>query len=69
MLKGNSVFLEKIKKHMKADGKIIIVECYTENLNPWIPYPTSFDNLCKSFGASGFNHMQKIGERVFGIPL
>lgn len=56
-------FIENVKKHLKAEGQMIIVEYDTEKRNPWIPYPVSFEVLRKILSGGGFTHIKKIGER------
>lgn len=62
-VKDKSAFVQRIKKHLKADGQMIIVEYDTVTQSPWVPYPISFDNLRKTFLDYGFSHIKKIGER------
>jgi ubiquinone/menaquinone biosynthesis C-methylase UbiE len=62
-VKEKPLFIEKIKKHLKTNGELIIVEYDTVKQNRWVPYPISFDNLLETFSSAGFNHIKKIGER------
>jgi ubiquinone/menaquinone biosynthesis C-methylase UbiE len=62
-VKDKSAFAEKIKKHLKRNGQLIIVEYDTERQNRWVPYPASFDKLTQIFSAAGFTSIKKIGER------
>ena len=56
-------FLEKIRKHLKPQGQMIIVEYDTERQNRWVPYPINFKNLQAVFTSLGCKNIYKIGER------
>jgi ubiquinone/menaquinone biosynthesis C-methylase UbiE len=62
-VKDKPAFIEKLKKHIKGDGQMVIVEYDTEQRNPWVPYPVSYENLMKIFSSCGFNRIEKLGER------
>jgi ubiquinone/menaquinone biosynthesis C-methylase UbiE len=62
-VKAKTQFIEHVKKLLKPDGKMIIVEYDTEKQNPWIPYPIRFERLIEAFSFCGFRHIKKIGER------
>ena len=62
-VKDKPAFIEKIKKHLKASGQMIIVEYDTVRQNRWVPYPISFENLIQTFSSAGFTYITKIGER------
>lgn len=62
-VKDKPIFVEKIKKHLKVNGRVIIVEYDTVRQNRWVPYPISFENLTQTFSAAGFTYIKKIGER------
>jgi len=62
-VKNKLQFLEKVKKHLKTVGQMIIVEYDTEVKNHWVPYPMSFQNLTETFHHAGFTDIKKIGER------
>lgn len=62
-VKDKAGFIEKLKKHLTANGQLIIVEYDTERQNRWIPYPISFANLVATFSAAGFTSIRKIGQR------
>ena len=62
-VKDKPAFIEKIKKHLKPAGQLIIVEYDTVRQNRWVPYPISFENLIETFSRAGFNQIKKIGER------
>jgi ubiquinone/menaquinone biosynthesis C-methylase UbiE len=62
-VKEKTAFIEKIKKHLKTNGQLIIVEYDTVRQNRWIPYPISFEKLTQTFSDAGFNQIKKIGDR------
>jgi ubiquinone/menaquinone biosynthesis C-methylase UbiE len=62
-VKDKSSFIEKLKTHLKTDGRFIIVEYDTETANAWVPYPITFDRLTQIFSAHGYDKIKKIGER------
>lgn len=62
-VKDKAAFIEKVKKHLKPAGELIIVEYDTVRQNRWVPYPISFENLIETFSSAGFNQIKKIGER------
>lgn len=57
------LFIEKLKDHLSENGRLIIVEYDTDNVNPWIPYPITLRQLEKLFKVAGFKSVRKIGER------
>jgi hypothetical protein len=62
-VKDKSEFIARIKKQLKVDGQMIVVE-YERNIpTRWVPYPIGLHNLVKTFSACGFRHVEKIGER------
>jgi ubiquinone/menaquinone biosynthesis C-methylase UbiE len=62
-VKDKPTFIEKLKKHLKGSGQMIIVEYDTIKQNRWVPYPISFANLVQTFSTAGFTYIKKIGER------
>ena len=62
-VKDKPVFIEKLKKYLKAGGQMILVEYDTVKQNRWVPYPISFENLVQTFSTAGFTYIKKIGER------
>jgi ubiquinone/menaquinone biosynthesis C-methylase UbiE len=58
-----NAFIEKLKSHMKPDGRFIIVEYDTVRANQWVPYPINLQQLTRTFSAHGFAKVLKIGER------
>jgi ubiquinone/menaquinone biosynthesis C-methylase UbiE len=62
-VKDKPVFLEKVKRYLKHEGKMVIVEYDTDQSNQWIPYPLAFKAFRQTFAKQGFKHMHKVGER------
>ncbi len=62
-VKDKPAFIRKIKKHLKPNGQLVIIEYETDKANPWVPYPIGFDSLQKILFTSGFSQVEKIGER------
>jgi ubiquinone/menaquinone biosynthesis C-methylase UbiE len=56
-------FLAGLKKHLKPNGQMIIVEYDTEKQNQWVPYPISYKKLVDIFSSLGLTNIKKIGER------
>ncbi|MCF6406976.1 class I SAM-dependent methyltransferase [Chitinophaga filiformis] len=68
-VKDQSAFLEKLKRYLKPEGKVLIVEYNTDRPVPtWVPYPLSYRSLEKLFKTRGYSHIEMIGERpsVYG---
>lgn len=55
-------FLLRLKKSLKASGRILLVEYDRDTANPWVPYPTSYASLQKLGEGIGFTSILKIGE-------
>jgi len=55
-------FLQRLKKHLKPSGKIIVVEYDRVTANQWVPYPISYASLQKLGESIGFTSIFKIGE-------
>ena len=62
-VKEKRTFISKLRHHLLADGRILIVEYDTTQANNWVPYPIAFDQLAEIFMAQGFVKIQRIGER------
>ena len=63
-MKDKSSFFKKIKKLLKPNGQVIVVEYEMEKANAWVPYPISFNELEKLFSGNDFGSVVKIGERI-----
>ena len=61
-------FLKRIKKHLKVDGQLVIVEYELTKGNTWVPYPVTYEQLKEILHQLDFSEIKKIGERqsVFG---
>lgn len=58
-----TALIQKLRGHLSARGRFLIVEYDTERRNPWVPYPIPFRTLEVLFSALGFARIRKIGER------
>lgn len=52
----------RIKPWLGKRGKLILIEYDTEDRNPWVPYPITFEKATQLFEAAGFTSVAKIGE-------
>lgn len=62
-VKDKEIFIGKLNKLIKPEGQLIIVEYDTNQRNPWVPYPISFEKLVETFLTQGFGRIEKLGER------
>ena len=60
--------IRKLIPLLKNDGHFIIIEYETKNVNPWVPYPVTYNELKQLFSDFGFQKIKKTGERpsVYG---
>ncbi|TWV95679.1 class I SAM-dependent methyltransferase [Chitinophaga pinensis] len=68
-VKDQPAFVHKLKEILHPGGILMIVEYDTDIPVPvWVPHPLSFNSLKKLFGAAGYPHIEKTGERpsVYG---
>lgn len=56
------VFLRSLRKSLKANGRIIVVEYERSQPNQWVPYPIPFLDLQKLALECGFGSVTKTGE-------
>lgn len=56
-------FINKIIPYFRETPLFLIVEYDTNQANPWVPYPLSFDTLKKLFEELGFTAVKKISEK------
>jgi SAM-dependent methyltransferase len=54
--------LSVLKKSLKPNGRIILVEYDTDIPNAWVPYPVSFQAIKQIAGAAGFSAITKLHE-------
>jgi ubiquinone/menaquinone biosynthesis C-methylase UbiE len=62
-VQDKDLLIEKLKQHLKQEGRWIIVEYDTERTNTWVPFPLSFERLTKLFSRHGFRKIERIGQR------
>ena len=55
-------FLQKVKKSLKPNGLLIIVEYDLEHPNTWIPFPVSFERLKNMIADVPFSSIMKLSE-------
>lgn len=55
-------FLQQIKKYLKKDGKLLIVEYSTDAPNYWLPYPLSFTTFVHLTEEAGFHQPTQVGK-------
>jgi ubiquinone/menaquinone biosynthesis C-methylase UbiE len=61
-VKAKDEFVVKLKKILKLEGQLIIVEYDTLSSNQWVPYPIDFVSLTKLMKAAGFSSVEKLAE-------
>ncbi|MDX2005343.1 MAG: class I SAM-dependent methyltransferase [Meiothermus sp.] len=44
-VRGQTGFLHSLRRYLKADGRLIVVEYQDRRPSPWVPYPVSFGRL------------------------
>ena len=57
-----TAFLNQLRKSMKANGRLIIVEYDRETSTPWVPHPLPFKDLEKLAFATGFDYVARMDE-------
>lgn len=57
-----STFIRRIKRMLKTQGVLIIIEYERDTSNSWVPYPIRFQELKKIAIECGFTSCMKIGE-------
>jgi len=53
-VKDQETFLKRLRKHLKPDGRLVVVEYDTDTPNTWVPYPLSYTSLQRLAERSGF---------------
>jgi len=61
-IKDQPALISKIKPWLKEGGKLILIEYDTNDSNPWVPYPITFEKATPMLQAAGFSSVTKIGE-------
>lgn len=59
-----SKFIDRLRQHLKPNGKLILIEYDTDQSNPWVPYPRSLARWCEFFLAAGFSHISEIARHT-----
>jgi trans-aconitate methyltransferase len=59
-VKDQQVFLERLKKHIKPGGRLVIVEYDIDTPNTWVPYPLSYVSLQKLAERCGLNQIRRM---------
>lgn len=59
-VKDQQVFLERLKKHIKPGGRLVIVEYDTDAGNTWVPYPLSYVSLQKLADSCGLKQIERM---------
>lgn len=54
-------FLKDLKKYLKPNGKLVLVEYNVDNGNQWVPYPVSFERFTVMAKQSGFSVPEMLG--------
>ena len=62
-IKDKSSLLQKLKSHLRENGRLIIIEYDTEASNTWVPFPIPFLKLKELLIQAGFKSIEKIRER------
>ena len=55
--------LKKVKRMLRAEGRLILVEYDMTRGNRWVPYPIAFADLGALAEKSGFGSVQKLAEQ------
>jgi len=59
-VKDQQVFLERLKKHVKPGGRLVVVEYDTDTPNNWVPYPLSYVSLKKLAESTGLPQIERL---------
>ena len=58
------VFMDRLRQHLKPNGKLILVEYDTDQANPWVPYPRTFAGWQALLLEAGFRQVSEIARRT-----
>ena len=61
-VKDKSLFISKLKEHLKPTHSLLMVEYDTDASNRWVPYPMSFKSMQDFFLKSGYGSIGKVNE-------
>ncbi|MEO8468821.1 MAG: class I SAM-dependent methyltransferase [Chloroflexota bacterium] len=53
-VRDRAATLRVIREALAPDGRLVIVEYDTDEGNPWVPHPFSFETWCREAVAAGF---------------
>ena len=62
-VKAKDIFVTKLRKMLKPEGRLIIVEYDTLTSNQWVPYPINFSSLNELMKAAEFSSLEKLAEQ------
>jgi len=63
-VKDKVAFIFKIKNHLKASHKLILIEYDMDSPNKWVPYPISFKKLERFFKEFNYHSIDKLHETL-----
>ncbi|WP_258099250.1 class I SAM-dependent methyltransferase [Marinoscillum pacificum] len=61
-IKDKITFFDHLKRKLKREGKLLIVEYETNVGSNWVPFPIRFNELKALANLSGFTQVLKLGE-------
>ena len=61
-VKSKDVFVANLRKILKPEGSLLIVEYDTLTSNQWVPYPIDFASLNALMRDTGFSSVTKLAE-------
>jgi ubiquinone/menaquinone biosynthesis C-methylase UbiE len=59
-VKDQQPFLERLRKHVKPGGRLVLVEYDMDKPNTWVPYPLSYVSLQKLAERSGMAQVTRL---------
>lgn len=62
-VKEKTTFLSRLRKLLRENGQMIIVEYELGQGNAWVPYPIPYTSLEALLADTGFKKVSRIGER------
>lgn len=62
-VKDKSKLISKIKRYLKPDGQLLIIEYEMEKSNHWVPFPIRYDQLIELLSDNSFDSFKMLGER------
>ena len=55
--------IRKLKRYLKHEGKLLMIEYEMDTPNPWVPYPVPYEVLSKMLREEGFPQVQLLNMR------